>query len=710
MQPISNAMRRFDVCANNYQLFAHFRAATILLSTIMQKYLLLLVCFIVSMNVHAGITVVPPEETESDYYQLTLSGSVTASDWTNLSNNVKTAKSLKIVTDDGYKLSHDDMVALMGNTQNSLFKNDLESLDMGDAEIYDYSDLYLMANATGANATGLTHLKYFVFPKETTVIPPSMFQNNNVIEEVIMLESDATGFSRFNKIPENCFQCCSNLKNVRIPEGVATIAASAFGGTEDHVAPPLETIHFPNSLKTIGSAAFAYNQALTSVTIPAGVTSIGDNAFQKNNNLEDVYVLGDHVTIGDGSFNQEFTYDGFTYNNDNDGSSTVSIRDWESSKNYVKHPVRLHIPKNSDAYVYCVNPFLRALNELNEDDFNNLYTESVKTKLRAYGIDCEPYMFERNYWVEMDGHKYFKEPGAMFNEDSYLQGILKETVGQGSPKYTPFNGWHNFMFAAGDVEEKTWPDPRLIESRWYSAVFPFNLTYDQLQTAYGNGTDVREFTGVKSEEQGSKIVLTVTFNQLVTIPTDRNTIYIKVGHPYMIHPGVRSVDENNQPVARTIAGVSVTDAKAEIAQDNPQNIEDEKVIVGDYTFKGTYQDDFLPAHCYYLGMYTGQPATLGFYYTKSAGTTKKKWKQYTSIVLSDKSDNEAKFMDMDFSLVKHSIFNDINGIATGVDNLVLERKSSNTVYNLNGQAVGKDSTYGLPKGIYVVNGKKIVVR
>jgi len=709
-------MRRFSVCANNYQLFAHFRAATFLLSTIMQKYLLLLVCLIATMNARAGITVVPPEETESDYYLLTLSGTVTTLDWINLSGHVKNAKSLKIVTKDGYKLKTSDMTLLMGNTQNSLFKDHLESLDMGDAELDSgdetnrYSDLSLMSNATGQNATGLIHLKYFVFPKETTVIPPSMFQNNNVIEEVIMLESDATGFSRFEKISENCFQCCSHLKSVRIPEGVTTIGASAFGGTKDNVAPPLKTIHFPNSLKTIGSAAFAYNQALTSVTIPAGVESIGDNAFQKNDNLEDVYVLGDHVTIGDGSFNQEFTYSGFTYNNDNDGSSTVSIWDWESDKDYVKHPVRLHVPKTSDAYLYCVNPYLRALNDLTEEELSNANSsDAVKNKLKEYGIpEDKAYLFaEPNNWVVMEGHRYFKKNEGLFNQYNRING---EIVPSGSTNYTAFNGWHNFMFAAGDVEEKTWPDPRLIESRWYSAVFPFNLTYDQLQTAYGNGTDVREFTGVKSEEQGSKIVLTVTFNQLVTIPTDRNTIYIKVGHPYMIHPGVRSVDENNQPVARTIAGVSVTDARAEIAQDNPQNIEDEKVIVGDYTFKGTYQDDFLPAHCYYLGMYTGKPETLGFYYTKSAGTTKKKWKQYTSIVLSDKSDNEAKFMDMDFSLVKHSIFNDINGIATGVDNLVLERKSSNTVYNLNGQAVGKYSTTGLPKGIYVVNGKKIVVR
>lgn len=698
----------------------------------MRRYLLLFVMSLACIiGMQAKITVVPPEESTSGAYELTFSSgdpdtSVEGeyASMNDLPDYVKNAKSLKIVTKDGYKLTTADMTLLMGNTQPSLFREHLESLDMGDAEIYDYSDLYLMANATGANATGLTHLKYFVFPKETTVIPPSMFQNNNVIEEVIMLESDDTGFSRFEKISENCFQCCSHLKSVRIPEGVTTIGASAFGGTEDNVAPPLETIHFPNSLKTIGSAAFAYNQALTSVTIPAGVESIGDNAFQKNDNLEDVYVLGDHVTIGDGSFNQEFTYSGFTYNNDNDGSSTVSIWDWESNKDYVKHPVRLHVPKTSDAYLYCVNPYLRALNDLTEEELSNANSsDAVKNKLKEYGIpEYKAYLFaDPNNWVVMEGHRYFKNDEGLFNQ---YNGINGEIVPSGSTNYTAFNGWHNFMFAAGDVEEKTWPDPRLIESRWYSAVFPFNLTYDQLMTTYGNGTDVREFTGVISETDGNKTKLTITFNQRVPIPANRNSVYIEKGHPYMIHPGVRSVDKNNNPVSRTIAGVSVAEANDEIENGTPLTVpgdlkkkNGETITVEQsrvYTFVGTYEKygDFLPAHCYYLGMYPNDPESLKFYYTKSEGTSNRNWSQFTSIVKTSDSLGAygAKSMDMDFSIFNQNVFNDNYGIATSIEKAQTEREFSDRIYNLNGQVVGKGSLQSMPKGIYVVNGKKIVVR
>ena len=707
----------------------------------MRRYLLLFVMSLACIiGMQAKITVVPPEESTSGAYELIFSdGDLDPSatgeyaSMGELPYYVKNAKSLKIVTKGDYALNTEEMTLLMGNTQPSLFRAYLESLDLGDAKLNSgdennpYSDLSLMTNASGDDATGLTHLKYFVFPKETTVIPTSMFQKNDVIEEVIMLESDATGFSRFEAIPENCFQCCSNLKRVRIPEGVKSIGASAFGGTGDDPAPPLETIHFPNSLESIGSSAFAYNSALVSVTIPANVNFIGNSAFQNNQNLEDVYVLGDHVTIEDGSFNEEYTYSGFNYDNNNDGSSTVSIWDWKSESNKVKHPVRLHVPKTSAAYQYCVNPFLRALNALTPDELalldNYQSNDDLDVKLKSYGINPNNIYLFQNNWVEMEGHRYFKQPQAMFNEDCWdpNRNLISEDIApQGSENFTFFNGWHNFMFAAGDVEEKTWPDNRLIESRWYTAVFPFKLTYDQLMTTYGNGTDVREFTGVISEIDGNKTKLTITFNQRVPIPANRNSDYIEKGHPYMIHPGVRSVDKNNNPVSRTIAGVSVAEANDEIENGTPSPVRGDLKKKNDdgtftveqsevYTFVGTYKDKCLPQYCYYLGMWPNDPESLKFYYTKTEGTIEN-WKKFTSIVMTSLGANGAKSMDMDFSIFNQNVFNDNYGIATSIEKAQTERELSDRIYNLNGQVIGKGSLQSMPKGIYVVNGKKIVVR
>ena len=69
-----------------------------------------------------------------------------------------------------------------------------------------------------------------------------------------------------------------------------------------------------------------------------------------------------------------------------------------------------------------------------------------------------------------------------------------------------------------------------------------------------------------------------------------------------------------------------------------------------------------------------------------------------------------KTMDLDFS----ELFGEDFGITTAVENAVVNESSKNNgvVYNLSGQAVRENnaSLEGLSKGVYVVNGKKIVVR
>ena len=54
-------------------------------------------------------------------------------------------------------------------------------------------------------------------------------------------------------------------------------------------------------------------------------------------------------------------------------------------------------------------------------------------------------------------------------------------------------------------------------------------------------------------------------------------------------------------------------------------------------------------------------------------------------------------------------------MVTGIDNVVVENSNNEvmgTVYNLNGQVVraGATSLEGLPKGIYIVNNKKYIVK
>ena len=86
-------------------------------------------------------------------------------------------------------------------------------------------------------------------------------------------------------IGKDAFALNGGITSVSIQEGVTTIGEGAFG-----YCPYLTSVTFPSSLISIGEAAFYGCERLTSVTIPASVTSISGNIFGSCNNLESIQV------------------------------------------------------------------------------------------------------------------------------------------------------------------------------------------------------------------------------------------------------------------------------------------------------------------------------------------------------------------------------------------------------------------------------------
>ncbi len=711
----------------------------------MRRYLLLFVMSLACIiGMQAKITVVPPTESTSGAYELTFSnGDATATgEYANMADlpvYVKNATSLVFKTAEGYSLGDDETTQIMGSQGDyeftaTLFPN-LEKLDMGEAVLGNNAYLVKMKYAKPTNdpkIKGLQKLKSFVFPKSTTAIPTGVFNENTTLEEIILLEN-----AGLTVIPENAFQGCRNLSIVRIPDGITLIGENAF----EHCA--FEAIFLPNSLTEIGKNAFGDCGNLKSVTIPASVTKIGTSAFQLNYSMTDVYVLGNNVKIGDGAFNQNETYN---FKNEKNKTS-YDFSDWEpaTTEGSTDHPLLLHIPNNTTATQNYVNPYLRALNDPEMEDLfdqmDNVFSpgptqNKVNEILQRYGIQPDPdshqYQYEpfkKGKWVEVESvdgsiKKFFREAGSFFNGNGDLiQG-------------NDYGGWRNFMLVAGDIDKKTWPDTRLVESRWYSAVFPFDMSYNQVESVYGTNTDVREFTNVCEHTVNGKLTRTVRFNTKPSIPSatswggttgDKNMAgYIKAGRPYMIHPGTRVeiIEVDGKEYGRTIAGVNVKEAQAIVDANSDEVLETVKRPLvrdvtntstdgNDYFFRGTFKPQTLPANSFYLGYDPKNPTRwpLAFYVTTT--DLAEKWSEFTSIVR--KTDNfatdnsNAKSMGIDFTLIipEEEIF----GITTGIES-VSDQKSVNNgiVYNLNGQIIGNQSTSNLSKGIYIVNGKKIVVR
>ena len=96
----------------------------------------------------------------------------------------------------------------------------------------------------------------------------------------------------------NCFPIGKVITNFKIPDGVTSIAMSAFEGCSS-----LASINIPGSVATIGDRAFYGCSSLASIDIPSSVTTIGEHAFSNCIRLTSVDMTGSSVTtIGDGAF------------------------------------------------------------------------------------------------------------------------------------------------------------------------------------------------------------------------------------------------------------------------------------------------------------------------------------------------------------------------------------------------------------------------
>lgn len=94
---------------------------------------------------------------------------------------------------------------------------------------------------------------------------------------------------------DGAFSGCIGLTSVTIPNSVTDIGSYAFSGCSR-----LSSITIPNSVTWIGNCVFSECNALTSVTIPNSVTWIGDKAFYGCSGLTSI-TIGSGVTGISGS-------------------------------------------------------------------------------------------------------------------------------------------------------------------------------------------------------------------------------------------------------------------------------------------------------------------------------------------------------------------------------------------------------------------------
>ena len=582
---------------------------------------------------------------------------------------------LKIVTKPGVTMSSEDLKRICGMAEEENNFPNLNTLDLEFANFTNDADLIKLSY--------MDNLKTITFPRTTTNIPQFCLKNGLCrIEHVIIpdnknrsvtVEPQAFGptlktiklgevdkngnseilqyaFERctnltsvdfgtgWKEIGTNAFFGCSALKDIVLPEGVEYIRNGAFNGAA------IEAIHLPNTLKVIEKNAFVCEK-LKTITIPASVEKIEKFAFQNNKALTDVYVLGTNTKAENQAFGP-YTVSIFKY--DNPGNITPVKREFYTNQETGKLFTMLHYPEA--AYENYVNENSRSLG-------------GSTSNMLAENGGCWP--------TEEDG---------------------KFTMTSGY-----YAGWRNFALTGKLKPEETWEDTKRVDGKWYTMCLPFDMTAQQLKSAYGSKVEVVEFSGVDVEEKTNHDkIITLKFKQPVT--------ETKAHHPYMIHPSLHKGTTTG--VKTTIVGITKQEEKLE-------SLESQKVVKEangvTYTFIGNYDNTkTLQQYSYYY--YSGDNETTyknGFYkwIAPNGGT----WTPYTACVLMNK-DNGANAKPA-ISYYLENFDGETTAIGT-LPTIALPHTQEDKIYTIMGQEIqqGTLNLKTLPKGVYISNGKKYIVR
>lgn len=244
-------------------------------------------------------------------------------------------------------------------------------------------------------------------------------------------------------------------------------------------------------------------------------------------------------------------------------------------------------------------------------------------------------------------------------------------------------------------------------NQWTTLTLPFNLTEEEVQSIFGAGTQLIQLN--KGTINGNAARLEFIYHEIQNVLP---------GHPYLIKPTGVEVDETN-------------DATASVDKDGDGNItaftvyskcvnpfiSQVDIDCGAYTFKGT------PGYCTADKTNNNNVPGYSVNYVEndifiSEGNGKlyvsggsSYGKGYRAWIAKDASASAAKISSI--SLVIDNPGDDDDNETTTIDMADVDPDALNAlgvatgVYNLNGQKVS-DDMHNLPKGIYIVNGKKII--
>ena len=130
---------------------------------------------------------------------------------------------------------------------------------------------------------GLPSVKEIIIPNTIRVICDNSISGFHIQNLILPLGLKKIGYSNF--------QCCDELKEIRIPDSVIEMGSDAFYGCKS-----LQSVYLSNSLQEISSFSFNKCTSLKHIAIPAPIKTIGRGAFLDCTSLQ-VVILANSIEI-----------------------------------------------------------------------------------------------------------------------------------------------------------------------------------------------------------------------------------------------------------------------------------------------------------------------------------------------------------------------------------------------------------------------------
>lgn len=249
------------------------------------------------------------------------------------------------------------------------------------------------------------------------------------------------------------------------------------------------------------------------------------------------------------------------------------------------------------------------------------------------------------------------------------------------------------------------------KGKWTGICLPFSVNETQVKQVFGDNAMVISFDGLIPEgEKKGWAHFSQHVNQL-----------IEAGRPYFIKPAWTDATSKSSVTFTHVSLEGVKPMTLECVY-NPNNLAEGQLKVFQYQFIGNYAPTQVPAYSYVMSA-NAKDADGNIYddgglvrYAPKNATKTLSMAGFRSY-LKPYKDEEGKPIttpaQAKMALIQGFEF---DGTATGIDEIVEDMnvdlsRYAKGVYNLNGQLVSeKNSTEGLSAGVYIMNGKKIIVK